>query len=60
MSDSAQASARAAYYEHIARHSMSPLWESLHSLVPKAPQPQAVPAIWKYAQLRELVMEAGA
>ena len=38
---------------------MAPLWASLHSLVPKAPQPQAVPAIWKYAQLRELVMEAG-
>lgn len=59
MSDGAQASVREAYYAQIARHSMAPLWESLHSLVPKAPRPQAVPVIWKYAGLRELVMEAG-
>jgi gentisate 1,2-dioxygenase len=51
---------RAAYYEQIARQHMAPLWESLHSLVPKAPQPKARPAIWKYAQVRDLVMEAGA
>jgi len=51
---------RAAYYERIAAQQMSPLWESLHNLVPKAPQPKALPAIWKYAQLRDLVMEAGA
>lgn len=50
---------RAAYYERIAAQQMSPLWESLHNLVPKAPQPKARPAIWKYAQLRDLVMEAG-
>jgi gentisate 1,2-dioxygenase len=51
---------RAAYYEQIARQHMAPLWESLHSLVPKTPQPKARPAIWKYAQVRDLVMEAGA
>ncbi|NPT60105.1 gentisate 1,2-dioxygenase [Paraburkholderia elongata] len=51
---------RAAYYERIAQQGMAPLWESLHNLVPKAPQPKARPAIWKYAQVRELVMQAGA
>lgn len=50
---------RAAYYEQIARQRLAPLWESLHSLVPKAPQPKAQPAIWKYAQVRDLVMQAG-
>ncbi|RJG04018.1 gentisate 1,2-dioxygenase [Noviherbaspirillum sedimenti] len=50
---------RQAYYGEIAKHNLSPLWESLHALVPKSPRPQAVPAIWKYAQLRELVMESG-
>ena len=50
---------RAAYYEQIARQRMAPLWESLHNLVPKAPQPKARPAIWKYAQVRDLVMQAG-
>ncbi|CAG9249651.1 Gentisate 1,2-dioxygenase [Paraburkholderia unamae] len=51
---------REAYYAQIARGGMSPLWESLHSLVPKSPRPQALPAIWKYAHVRELVMQAGA
>ena len=50
---------RAAYYEQIARQRMAPLWESLHNLVPKAPQPKARPAIWKYARVRDLVMQAG-
>jgi len=59
MTSSAPNSARAAYYGQIARHNMAPLWESLHALVTPSPQPKAAPAIWKYAQLRELVMEAG-
>lgn len=50
---------RQAYYDRIARHGMTPLWESLHSLVPREPRPQAVPAIWKYADVRPLVMQAG-
>ncbi|GKT24409.1 hypothetical protein AVHM3334_14705 [Acidovorax sp. SUPP3334] len=59
-SASASASAeRQAYYDHIARHSMAPLWESLHSLVPREPRPQAVPAFWKYEDVRPLVMQAG-
>jgi gentisate 1,2-dioxygenase len=49
---------RVAYYEQIARERMTPLWESLHSLVPKTPQPKAPPGIWKYAQVRDLVMRA--
>jgi gentisate 1,2-dioxygenase len=50
---------RAAYYTKISQQRMAPLWESLHNLVPKSPQPRAEPAIWKYAQVRELVMQAG-
>ncbi|WP_028207279.1 gentisate 1,2-dioxygenase [Paraburkholderia nodosa] len=60
MSASATTPEREAYYAQIAHSGMSPLWESLHALVPKSPRPQALPAIWKYAQLRELVMQAGA
>jgi len=55
----AQTAAREAYYGEIARHNLSPLWESLHALVPNAPRPQAVVAIWKYAKLRDLIMESG-
>ncbi|MDR6420319.1 gentisate 1,2-dioxygenase [Paraburkholderia phenoliruptrix] len=50
---------RAAYYALIALQGLAPLWESLHNLVPKAPRPQAQAAIWKYAQIRELVMQSG-
>ena len=51
--------ARAAYYELIAQRQMAPLWESLHNLVPPRPKPQAKAAIWQYAQVRDLVMQAG-
>ena len=39
---------RAAYYQQLSTQQLSPLWESLHSLVPKEPQPQAKAAIWEY------------
>ncbi|WP_027815314.1 gentisate 1,2-dioxygenase [Paraburkholderia bannensis] len=54
-----QNESRAAYYERIARQQLSPLWESLHTLVSASPQPKAQPAHWQYAQIRELVMQAG-
>ena len=50
---------RQAYYDRIAKQNMTPLWESLHRLVPQTPEPQTVPAIWRYAQLRDLLMESG-
>ncbi|CAL8476922.1 gentisate 1,2-dioxygenase [Caballeronia sp. S22] len=50
---------RATYYEKIAFERLAPLWESLHNLVPRQPNPQAQAAIWKYAQVRDLVMQAG-
>lgn len=59
MSNSKRDIARAAYYEQIGRSHMAPLWESLHALVPPQPQPKAQPAIWKYEQIRPLVMQAG-
>lgn len=59
MSEHTPDPARVAYYEEIGRSHMTPLWESLHALVPPQPRPQIVPAIWKYAQIRPLVMQAG-
>lgn len=50
---------RSAYYRKLETQGLSPLWESLHNLVPKEPRPQAIAAIWKYADIRNLVMEAG-
>ncbi len=50
---------RHAYYARIATRHMTPLWEVLGALVPPSPRPDAVPAIWRYAEVRDQVMEAG-
>jgi gentisate 1,2-dioxygenase len=51
--------ARADYYERIGSRHMTPLWEVLGALVPPAPRSPARTALWRYAELREHVMEAG-
>jgi gentisate 1,2-dioxygenase len=38
---------------------MTPLWEVLGALVPPQPKSPAQAALWRYAELREQVMEAG-
>ena len=50
---------RRAYYERIGQHGMTPLWEVLGALVPPQPSPPIVPALWRYADVREHVLEAG-
>jgi gentisate 1,2-dioxygenase len=50
---------RADYYERIGAHHMTPLWEMLGALVPAQPRSPAAPALWRYAELREQVLEAG-
>jgi gentisate 1,2-dioxygenase len=50
---------RRAYYERIARHGLTPLWEVLGALVPPQPRTPVVPALWRYADVRDAVMEAG-
>jgi gentisate 1,2-dioxygenase len=53
------AAAREAFYQRLAAKNMAPLWESLKGLVPREPTPNAVPAVWHYAELRDLCLEAG-
>ena len=50
---------RAAYYDRIGHHHMTPLWEVLGALVPPQPRSPAQSALWRYAELREQVLEAG-
>jgi gentisate 1,2-dioxygenase len=50
---------RADYYERIGTRHMTPLWEVLGALVPPQPRSPAVAHLWRYAELREQVMEAG-
>jgi len=61
-SDTAIATAageRQAYYRRISGHHLAPLWEVLGALVPETPRTPAVPALWRYAEIRAFVMEAG-
>jgi len=51
--------ARQAYYDKISKFHMAPLWEVLKELVTKEPKSQLQPAIWKFAEVKKLMMEAG-
>ncbi|MDQ2779116.1 MAG: gentisate 1,2-dioxygenase [Pseudomonadota bacterium] len=59
-SGSTTAKARAAYYDRIRPLHLTPLWESLHTLVPREPTTPAQPAIWRYAQIKPHLMESAA
>ena len=50
------AAARLAFYSAIAAHSMTPLWEVLHALVPPTPATPCQPALWKYMDIRPYLM----
>jgi gentisate 1,2-dioxygenase len=50
---------RREYYERLATKSAAPLWESLSRLIPSEPRPTCVPAVWRYEEIRPLLLEAG-
>jgi gentisate 1,2-dioxygenase len=50
---------RQEFYDRLAKLNSSPLWESLARLIPPVPQSAAVPVLWRYAELRPMLMEAG-
>jgi gentisate 1,2-dioxygenase len=50
---------RQAFYERLDRIHTAPLWEVLNRLVVPEPKPAIVPALWKYDDVRALLMEAG-
>lgn len=52
-------SERRAFYERIAPQHLTPLWEVLHALVPPTPKTHAQAALWRYAEVRPALMEAG-
>jgi gentisate 1,2-dioxygenase len=57
MSD--QKSTREAYYKDIAPHNLTPLWEVFKDLVVPEPKTRAVPAIWRYNDIRDSIMKSG-
>jgi gentisate 1,2-dioxygenase len=52
-------SVRQAYYDKIAKYDMAPLWEVLRNVVTKEPVSRCAPAIWKFADIKRLMLEAG-
>jgi gentisate 1,2-dioxygenase len=50
---------RAAFYDVIRPMSLSPLWESLHALVPPQPASPCVDALWRYDEIRPHLMRSG-
>jgi gentisate 1,2-dioxygenase len=51
--------ARAEFYRRMDKDNLAPLWEVLHDLVIPQPRTPAVPALWRYREIRPYVMEAG-
>ena len=50
---------RRAFYERIGTKGAAPLWEVLTTIVPAKPTPAALPVMWRYDEMRPLLMEAG-
>jgi gentisate 1,2-dioxygenase len=50
---------RANFYRKISGQYLTPLWESLHALVPKEPNTPCVPHLWNYNEVRPYLMQSG-
>jgi gentisate 1,2-dioxygenase len=50
---------REEFYTRLDRRDTAPLWEVLNRLVMPRPQPNTVPAQWRWRDLRPLLLEAG-
>ena len=51
--------ARQAYYDKISKFHMAPLWEVLKDLVTPEPKTECRPAMWKFSDVKKLMLEAG-
>jgi gentisate 1,2-dioxygenase len=47
------------YYDRVAARHVLPLWVDTAQYVPKEPEPPYEPALWKYEDIRPLLVEAG-
>ena len=50
---------RREFYARLDQKQTAPLWEVLGKLVPPEPTPETVPTLWRYGEMRPLLMEAG-
>jgi gentisate 1,2-dioxygenase len=54
-----ESSERLAYYDRIRGDHLAPLWQVLSTLITKEPKSDCRAHLWRYARLRECLMEAG-
>jgi gentisate 1,2-dioxygenase len=47
------------YYERIAKRDIAPLWTVMSTLVPDEPVTRRKPVIWRYDDVKTLVVESG-
>jgi gentisate 1,2-dioxygenase len=50
---------RKAFYSRIDKHNLAPLWNVLHDLVTPEPRSACRPALWRFADIRAAMLEAG-
>jgi gentisate 1,2-dioxygenase len=50
---------RQEFYKRLNKKAAAPLWEVLSDIVTVQPKPVGIPALWRYDELRPLLMEAG-
>ena len=50
---------RQEFYDRLHQKSASPLWEVLSDIVRTEPRTACLPTLWRYEELRPLIMEAG-
>ncbi len=50
---------RETFYAKLAPHSMAPLWEVLKDVIPPEPRARAAAHIWRYEDVRPLLLESG-
>jgi gentisate 1,2-dioxygenase len=55
----AETAERKAYYEKIGKKNMTPLWAVLSGLITPEPKSACRPHLWRYAEARKLLLEAG-
>jgi gentisate 1,2-dioxygenase len=47
------------FHQRLKEQNAAPLWEALARLIPPEPKTRVLPALWRYSELRPLLMEAG-
>ena len=50
---------RRAFYERLAARNTAPLWEVMSDIIPAEPRTRCLPVLWRYSELRPLLVEAG-